>query len=407
MADAMIIFDDDRGELGPMTDLRASFEVRTGMYTTAGRLAAHRPQKLAGFWVPERLQAAVAERADGPVNKLPPGKSFYCVNGRWALPDGGLKLRPGEAVVEAETGHVVAAMLDYADALSFLQCGELHDQMRTQEAPLGTLYRYPWHVIGLLKKTIPHDIHTLQMLDTRIPTDGSQVIGDHPVKVHESARVYPDVVFDAEHGPIVVREGAAVRPGAVLCGPCSIGRGATVVDRALIKANTVIGPMCKAAGEIGATIFQGYSNKAHDGHLGDSWVGKWVNLGAGTTNSNLLNTYSEVTMLTEVGGQRHRTRLDFLGSIIGDHVKTAICTRLMTGTVLGTGAMIATTAAPPTTVKPFAWLTDTGERTYRFNKFVEVMKAMMQRRGITPSDAYMAVLKNLYDGAAGAASQTT
>ena len=71
MADAMIIFDDDRGELGPMTDLRASFEVRTGMYTTAGRLAAHRPQKLAGFWVPERLQAAVAERADGPVTKLP------------------------------------------------------------------------------------------------------------------------------------------------------------------------------------------------------------------------------------------------------------------------------------------------------------------------------------------------
>ncbi|UCD76744.1 MAG: hypothetical protein JSV91_07415 [Phycisphaerales bacterium] len=397
MAGAMIIFDDDRGELGPMTDLRASFEVRTGMHSTAARLAALHPRMLAGFWVPDRLKAAVAERADAPVNELPRGKPLYCANGRWALPDRELKLRAGEAVIEAETGDVVAAMLEYADAVSFLQSGELHGQMHAQEVPVGALYRYPWQVIDRLKETIPRDIETLLVLDALIPPNESQVVGHHPVKVHESARVYPDVVFDAENGPIVVREGATVRPGAVLCGPCSIGCGATVVDRTLIKANTAIGPMCKVGGEIGATIFQGYSNKAHDGHLGDSWVGKWVNLGAGTTNSNLLNTYGEVSMLTELGGQRHRTGLTFLGSVIGDHVKTAICTRLMTGSVLGTGAMIATTAAPPTTVKRFAWLTDSGERTYRFSKFIEVMKAMMQRRDTEPSDAYMTLLKALYD----------
>jgi bifunctional N-acetylglucosamine-1-phosphate-uridyltransferase/glucosamine-1-phosphate-acetyltransferase GlmU-like protein len=187
----------------------------------------------------------------------------------------------------------------------------------------------------------------------------------------------------------------------VLCGPCSIGPGSTVLDRALLKAHTVIGPMCKVAGEVGATIFQGYANKAHDGHLGDSWVGKWVNLGAGTINSNLLNTYGEITSRAEPDGPRHHTGLTFFGTIFGDHVKTAINTRIMTGAVIGTGAMIATTAAPPTIVRRFAWLTDDGEKTYRFNKFVEVMEAMMMRRGVEPNEAYMSALKELYDRVTG------
>lgn len=397
MAEPMIIFDDGLGELAPMTDLRASFEVRTGMQVTAVRIANHRPSTLAGYWTPGTLKELVAERADAPVNAPPDAPVVYCVNGRWAMPDDSIRLGPGEAMVEAESGHVVAAMLAAPDFVPFLQTGDLPDQVRMQSMPAGTLYRYPWQVIGRMKETIPHDIGTLLVADALIPPRESTIVGHHPVNVHQSARVYPDVTFDAEHGPILVREGATVRPGAILCGPCSVGRGATVLDQALIKANTVIGPMCKAAGELGGTIFQGYSNKGHDGHLGDSWVGKWVNLGAGTTNSNLLNTYGEVSMLTEVGGQRHRTGLTFLGSIICDHVKTAICTRLMTGSVLGTGAMIASTAAPATTVKRFAWLTDSGERTFRYNKFVEVMKAMMSRRDFTPSDAYMGLLKELYD----------
>ena len=148
---------------------------------------------------------------------------------------------------------------------------------------------------------------------------------------------------------------------------------------------------------MGGTIFQGFSNKSHDGHLGDSWVGRWVNLGAGTTNSNLLNTYGEVTMRLEPDGPRLRTGMQFLGAIIGDHVKTAISTRLMTGTVLSTGAMIATTAPPPTTVPRFAWLTDEGCRTYNIEKFIEVAKTMMARRHVQPSEAYVEALRTLHD----------
>ncbi|MDY7108999.1 MAG: putative sugar nucleotidyl transferase [Planctomycetota bacterium] len=400
--DRMIIFDDGLGQFGPMTDLRASFEIRSGMYTTAGRLAAHRPKTLAGYWVPRHLAPLVAERANAPVNTLPDEEVLYCASGRWAMPGAGAAPELGEALVEEPTGHVVAALLRRADAEYLLTTGQLHERIRIRRVPHRVLYRYPWDIIAYLKETIPHDISTVRLLDARLPGDRVSVMGQHPVEVHQTADVGPNVVFDAREGPIIVHEQAVIRPGCVLCGPCSIGAGSTVVDRALIKANTVIGPVCKVGGEIGATIFQGCANKSHDGHLGDSWVGKWVNLGAGTTNSNLLNTYGEVTMRTEPDGSRHRTGLTFLGAIIGDHVKTAINTSLMTGTCLGTGAMIARSTPPPATVRRFAWLTDDGERVFQFEKFLQTMKAMMARRDQKPSGEYLALVGDLHEGVAGA-----
>jgi UDP-N-acetylglucosamine diphosphorylase/glucosamine-1-phosphate N-acetyltransferase len=397
----MIIFDDGLGRFGPMADLRAAFEVRTGMFTTAGRIRACRPKTLAGYWVPEHLRLLVASRADAPVNDLP-GEEILClVNGRWAMPDPDLDPPVGTAVIEKATGHVAVACLPRASAEYFLQTGELHERTRVETRSDRLLYRYPWDVIGLLAETVPHDVLSTRLLDVRVLTGVADVVGEAPVEVHASAAVGPNVVFDAEQGPIIVHEGAVIRPGCVICGPCSIGGGAVIVDRALIKPNTVIGPRCKIGGEVGGTVFQGYANKSHDGHLGDSWVGKWANLGAGTTNSNLLNTYGEVSMRAEADGPRRRTGLQFLGAVIGDHVKTAIGTRIMTGAVLGTGAMIATTAAAPDTVRRFAWLTDDGERTYRLDKFLGVMNAVMMRRDKTPAPEYVAAVEALYRLSAG------
>jgi len=395
----IIIFDDGLGQLGPMTDLRASFELRTGMHTTAARIVALRPRTLAGYWVPSHLAAVVSARANAPVNVLPDEETLCCVNGRWALPDERLDLAPGEAIAEEGSGHIVAAHLRRADAEYFLTTRELHERTRIRRVAQRLLYKYPWDVMALLKRAIPHDILSVRLLEAKVPARGD-VLGHHPVEVHRSATIGPNVVFDAEAGPIVVHEEAVVRPNVVLCGPCSIGRQSTVTAGAQIKANTVIGPVCKVGGEIGGTIFQGYANKSHDGHLGDSWVGKWVNFGAGTTNSNLLNTYGEVTMRVEADGPRHRTGLQFLGAIVGDHVKTAIGTRIMTGSVIGTGAMLAATAAPPASVRRFAWLADSGEHVYQYGKFVTVMKEMMSRRGESPDEAYLALLKQLHTEAA-------
>ncbi len=393
----MIIFDDGLGELGPMTDLRASFEVRTGMLTTGERILARRPESLAGYWVPPRLAAVVDERADGPVNEFPSGKEFLCVNGRWKMPDRKLKLASGEAVTEQETGHVVATLLPREQAEAFLGSGQLPAGVETRNCDGPAMYTYPWDVMSMLSEAIVEDIEAVRMLEAKVPAGLANVVGAHPVEVHESARLYPNVVLDAERGPIVVHDRAVIRPGAVICGPCAIGREAVVVDHALVKPNTVIGPVCKIGGEVGGTIFQGNSNKAHDGHLGDSWVGEWVNVGAGTTNSNMLNTYGEVSVRLEPEGRLRRTGLTFQGAVMGDHVKLAINTRIMTGTVIGTGAMIATTASPPASIRRFAWLTDRGgEQAFKLDKFIETASRMMVRRNQVPSDAYIEALRALY-----------
>jgi UDP-N-acetylglucosamine diphosphorylase/glucosamine-1-phosphate N-acetyltransferase len=401
----MIIFDDGLGQLGPMTDLRAVFEVRTGMRTTANRISASRPKALAGYWVPQHLAGVVGERANAPVNLLPNEEVVLCVNGRWALPDPKLDLNLNEAAVEQATGHVVAANFRRADAEYFLTTGQLHERTQVINVESRVLYRYPWDVLGMIKQTVPHDIMASMTTDSMRVRDFADVVGSYPVQVHESARIYPNVVLDAEHGPIMLQARAVIRPGAVICGPCAIGEDSTIVDRALIKANTVIGPWCKVGGEVGATIFQGFSNKSHEGHLGDSGVGRWVNFGAGTTNSNLLNTYGEITMRLDENGQRFRTGTQFLGAIVGDYVKFAINTRIMTGSAIGTGAMIAGTAAPPTTVRRFAWITDDAPesgRAFRLEKFLETARTMMARRHMQMSAAHEKLLRGLYEQSVGA-----
>lgn len=412
----LIIFDDGLGRLGPMTDLRAAFEMRTGVHTTAQRIESGWPRSMAGYWVQPRLAALVAERADAPVNMMPHEETLLLVNGRWAMPDPSQELDVGEALIEEATGHVVAAVLRRADAEYFLRTveggsgGQLSERVRTRPAVLEgrVLYRHPWDVIAMMKQTIPHDIHAVRLEDSQYAGDVAAVVGDHPIQIDRSAKVFPNVTFDAENGPILIDEHAVIRPGCVLVGPCAIGAHSTVIDRAFIKANTVIGPYCKIGGEVGGTIFQGYSNKSHDGHLGDSWVGEWVNFGAGTTNSNLLNTYGDVTMRLDPDSPRQRTGLQFLGAIVGDHVKFAICTRIMTGSVIGTGAMIATTAPPPTTVRRFAWLTDEGERSFHLDKFLDIAKTVMDRRHVAPSAAYVRAINELHSTATtGAAAIST
>ena len=163
-----------------------------------------------------------------------------------------------------------------------------------------------------------------------------------------------------------------------------------------VGARAVIGPQCRAAGEIGSAIFQGFSNKAHDGHLGDALLGEWVNLGAGTVNSNLLNTYGEVAMRLRPSGALERSGRQFMGCIVGDHAKTAIGTRIMTGSSVGTGAMWAAGAAISGTVGSFAWVTDDGERRFRLDKFTDIARTVMARRGVVPGAAYLERLTALH-----------
>lgn len=203
------------------------------------------------------------------------------------------------------------------------------------------------------------------------------VIGSHPVIVMHGggATVEPHVVLDASAGPILIAAGAHVRAFTRITGPAYIGEHTTVVGGDVSGCS--IGPWCKVRGELSTSIVLGHSNKGHEGFVGHSYLGRWVNLGASTVTSNLKNTYGHVVLWTP-GGLRD-TGMQFLGTLFGDHVKTGIGLRLTTGTVLGAGANVFG-SMPPKVVPPFAWGDGPPYGTFDLNRFLITAERVMSRR---------------------------
>ncbi|MCA9298475.1 MAG: hypothetical protein KDA28_05380, partial [Phycisphaerales bacterium] len=288
-----ILFDDDKGRLAPLTDLRAAFDVRTGAFTMMERLARRLQAEFVALYVPERLAGVTRDRHALHVNELPhDGDEFLIVNGRCPFPpEEILDFELGDAIRDGASGDLVAARLRRAEVVEVLEDGRPGPDGRTSDQPV--LLTRPWHARTVRDISIETDLLQATALPHVEIPDGVRALGEHPIRIHTEATVYPGVVLVAEDGPIVIERGATVRPGAIILGPAYVGRKSVVLEHALV-GNTALGPWCKVGGEVKGCVFQGYSNKAHLGHLGDSWIGEWVNFGAGTTNSNLLNTYGSI-----------------------------------------------------------------------------------------------------------------
>ena len=190
---------------------------------------------------------------------------------------------------------------------------------------------YPSDVIRHHETLLPgHLAHLVEHGEYR-------TIADH-VYVGEDADIASNVVFDTDEGPILLGNNVRVRPFSYLAGPVRVGDNSLIIDHAAIKHGTVLGHTVKAGGEVEAAIIEPYSNKQHHGFLGHAYVGSWVNLGAGTSNSDLKNTYGEVSI--EVDGRPVPTGLQFFGCVIGDFSKTAINTSILTGKLVGVASLV-------------------------------------------------------------------
>lgn len=220
------------------------------------------------------------------------------------------------------------------------------------------------------------------------PLVHATVLGDNAITIVEASEgnaaatvVEPHVVLDATAGPIFINAGTHIRAFSRIIGPCYIGRDVSIMGGDITGCS--IGDVSKVRGELSSTIVLGHSNKGHDGFVGHSYLGRWVNLGAGTITSNLKNTYGNVALWTPDGVRD--TGLQFLGTMFGDHVKTGIGLRLTTGTVLGAGANVYG-AMPPKVVGPFSWGDGPPYSVYRADKFVETAERMMARRHVELTD---------------------
>jgi UDP-N-acetylglucosamine diphosphorylase/glucosamine-1-phosphate N-acetyltransferase len=236
------------------------------------------------------------------------------------------------------------------------------------------------------------DIAALAAASSLASSADGIVAGTHRVYAEESATIEPQVYFDTTNGPVLVRRGATVQAFTRLVGPCVVGRDSVVGGDKI--SGSSIGDVCRVHGELSGAILLGHANKAHDGFVGHSYLGRWVNLGAGTITSNLKNTYGTVPFWTPDGEQD--SKLQFLGTFLGDHAKTGIGTSLTTGTVVGAGANVYGSGMPPKVIPPFAW----GERppysTYRMDKFIDVARHVMSRRHVDLSERQIRALTAAY-----------
>ena len=215
------------------------------------------------------------------------------------------------------------------------------------------------------------------------PPEHAVVLGEYPVCVLGGATFEPYVVLDATAGPILIGRRVSVHAFTRLVGPCFVGEGSTVLAGEI--RGSAIGPVSKVRGEVSASIFLGYANKGHEGFVGHSVIGEWANLGAGTTTSNLKNTYGTVTLHTPAGVRE--TGMQFLGTLMGDHAKTGIGLRLTTGTILGAAANVYGATMPPKLVPPFAWGDAAPYAAWDVEKFLVVAERVMGRRNVAMTPA--------------------
>lgn len=247
-----------------------------------------------------------------------------------------------------------------------------------------------WELISALEQLLPGDCAGLAATGADPVPAGSIVLGDSRLVACFGAEVEPGVVFDVRLGAIVLEEGVRVYSGTRLEGPLFVGHHSVVPGGAI--RHSAIGPYCRVHGEVASTVFTGYANKSHDGFIGHSVLGQWVNLGAGTITSNLKNTYGEVRL--DLPGGRLPTGRMNLGTLFGDHSKTAIGTLLSTGAVIGTGAQVLQ-ASRPRYVPPFAWGGTENEQV-GCDGFITIAKRVMPRRKVDVTPEIEASLRAIH-----------
>lgn len=393
----ILIFDDARrSDFFPLTLTRSTSDLRVGILKLRQRLMALFNTDECNLIVDAELQELYRQRHPGwDVNTLLDGEVLL-VNSRLRLDDALRSdieaLQPGCMLV-CDTVVVAARMQVTAQQITAEQVPQLLASCTTEETE-AHLWHYPWELIAANSAMLEADFHAwFYDKDNFFETElGVTILNPYNVWIGEGAHLMPGVIIDASEGPVVIDEGATIMHQAVIIGPAYVGKKSRIKVGAKIYEGTSIGPVCKVGGEVEETIIQAYSNKQHDGFLGHSYLGEWVNLGADTNNSDLKNTYKAVTMHNYPAGKAISTGQTFVGCLIGDHAKTGINSTINTGTVIGTGCNLFGRDLITGFIPDFSWGSAGSLSEYRFDNWAETADKVKQRRGLALTD----VEKELY-----------
>ncbi|MCL4546981.1 MAG: GlmU family protein [Bacteroidetes bacterium] len=407
MKNILCIFEDEGFKnFLPLTYLRPVYDLRCGILTLREKISLRFPSKSLVLHSRSYLNSVLRERYPKfAVNEFDPSEILF-VNGSIILTKENAKqiakLELNKVLVTND-GSVAAARLS-PDKLKnlknsdsgFLQFDSLSDVKRVNTNI--NLLNYPWDLVNLNGEEIKNDFALLVKRSSDSNLKKLRAVefkNKKNIFISSGAVIDPFVFMDASNGPIYIGKNAYVMSHTVIQGPAFIGNDTLVKSHAAIYHNTSIGEVCKVGGEVESSIIHSYSNKQHEGFLGHSYLGSWVNLGASTNNSDLKNNYSNVSVL--LNGKPIDTNSQFVGLIMGDHSKTAINTMFNTGTVIGVSCNVFGAGFPSRYLPSFSWGGSDLLQTYDINKSIEAAKVVTARRGIAMSENEINLLKYIFE----------
>ncbi len=394
------IYEDSRvSDLDPLSLTRPAFELRTGLFTNIERIRNVFKEKTTSLFVRDQMVGIMVEKyAQMNINPEKAEDALW-LNGATIWDKDILDQIISKAQCLYYSGGIlVAAMLSAEAGLNWLNSGGPVDNDVDLDYPKVELnvavIHYLWDIIRYLPETVKQDLDEDQPNGSKKEIEGVHYINRDNIYIDEDVNILPGVVLDATAGPVIIKHGVSINSFSLLKGPVVIGVNSIIASHSRINAS-IIGPVCKVGGEVNQSVFQGWSNKVHNGHLGNAVIGEWVNFGAGSTNSNLKNTYQNIVM--SIQGKQVDTHSLHVGSFVGDHCSFAIGTRLNTGTIIGPGSSIISSEFPPKIVPPFTWFFNGKLRQTGFGKFLKTAEVIKKRRNQQLSESEKILLEYIYD----------
>lgn len=392
--------------LYPITLSRPADQIRVGILTLAEKWRYDLGVKLAnqGRILRDELQGVFAS------NKMQQGQQLLFIDPLYfpspSLVEEIKALEVGQAIFEPNAKESMPRMI------AFKWSADQEGELKTLPEPKVSLetgskpkkVQYPWDIFLHNAAEIGHDIQRLGLtqkegdisIDANLSTSAI-LEGKENIWIQEGAKIEAGAMILAHDGPVYIGRGAKVLAGAMIRSNVAICDGSTVNMGAKIYENTTLGPVCKVGGELSNSVLHSYSNKGHDGFMGHSVIGQWCNLGADTNTSNLKNNYSTVRVAVGAEGQLIDSGQQFVGTIMGDHSKTAINTMLNTGTVVGMSANIAASGFPEKSIPSFSWLTHDSKDIFQLDKAIDVAAKVMNRRNQAITTSYARMMEAVFN----------
>ena len=407
------IFEDEfYKKLQPLVYFRPVHDLRCGITSLREKIVRCFPDAVLALHTRNYLAEALKEEFPTlSVNRIhPEAKKVLFINGRLLISSGDAmyfgEKYPGTDIVYQSGADIVAAWVSgrNLDRLNSLMKESALDSRSFQSIEKKDysgvrLVRYPWDLVRNNGFQLGEDFKNLTQEGPRLLGNvhqGAHLVNPSQIHVGEGTVIKPGVVIDAEKGPVYISNNVTIMSNAVIEGPAFIGENSTIKIGAKIYENTTIGESCKVGGEVEESIIHAFSNKQHEGFVGHSYLGEWVNIGADSNTSDLKNDYGNVKVYND--GEFIDSGNKFVGLTMGDHSKCGINSMFNTGTVVSVCCNIYGSGLPPKYVPAFSWGEASGKYSaYRIEKAVEVARTVMARRNLILSGAGEELFRKVFE----------